>query len=34
MLQWMASKSPRERLQILQTNVDAIIKVRNGRQRT
>ena len=34
MLQWMASKSPRERLQILQANVDAIIKVRNGRHRT
>ena len=34
MLRWMASKSPIERLQILQANVNATVKIRNGKQRT
>ncbi|MDG2071921.1 MAG: hypothetical protein P8J55_09410, partial [Pseudomonadales bacterium] len=32
LLAWMASKTPEQRLQILQNNVTAIIKARNGRR--
>ena len=32
LLAWMASKTPEQRLQILQNNVTAILKARNGRR--
>jgi|TARA_B110000263_G_C15229073_1_gene473701 hypothetical protein len=31
LLAWMASKTPEQRLKILQNNVTAILKARNGR---
>ena len=34
MLRWMASKTPEERLRILQNNVNAILNARNGRNRS
>ena len=33
MLLWMASKTPEERLRILQGNVNAILRARNARNR-